>query len=87
MIIKNNRYYHLYAHLRELPNITDGTIIEQGANIGVSGESATLGKPHLHYEVKYQSVSETYNQMSFRDPEDFIGATFDVNGNLINNCN
>ena len=65
----------------------EGTIIEKGANIGVSGESARLRKPHLHYEVKHRSGTEPYNSMSFKDPEEFLTAKYDLNGNLISICN
>ena len=53
----------------------DGTIVEIGTNIGIPGENETEGEPHLHYEVKYQSGSESYNSMSFRDPEVFISTS------------
>lgn len=69
IIIKSGNYYHLYAHLNTLPKL-EGTIVEQGSVIAISGKSATNDKPHLHYEVKYQNGSENYNQMEFRNPED-----------------
>jgi murein DD-endopeptidase MepM/ murein hydrolase activator NlpD len=86
IIIKNGNDYHLYAHLNELPNITG--LVETGAVIGRSGDSGNAkDEPHLHYEVKHRSGTEPYNSMSFKDPEEFLTAKYDLNGNLISICN
>jgi murein DD-endopeptidase MepM/ murein hydrolase activator NlpD len=79
--------FHLYAHLREKPDIQDGIPIEQGSVITVSGETATGKEPHLHYEVKYGNENTLYNDMEFINPENLLYAEYDSNGELIKNCN
>lgn len=85
IIIQDRKFYHLYAHLKFQPQISG--LIEQGAVIGVSGESATREEPHLHYEVKEQAGNEVYNYMNYLNPEDFLSAEYNSDGVLTKKCN
>ena len=75
----------VYAHLDEIP-ANNGTVLA-GDMIGVSGETATVGEPHLHIEIRQPTTGQTYNDATDLDPEGFIGTTFDSNGNANTNCN
>lgn len=87
IIIKSQSLYFLYAHLKEKPNISGDVSI--GDFIGYSGESATVGKPHLHLEVRQQQNTEAYNSMDPVNIEDYLSTKFDNNGDTISNddCN
>lgn len=52
IIIKhNNGTQTLYAHLDSV-SVTDGQIVEQGQNIGLSGNTGKSTGPHLHFEIR-----------------------------------
>lgn len=83
IIIKNDNLFFLYAHLYEVP-VTNGAI-KAGQQIAISGESATVGEPHLHLEVRERMANENYNDMKNLNIENYLKTKFDNNGNTINN--
>ena len=91
MVMKTNilgsDYFILFAHLREIPNLSGS--INAGQMVAYSGESATQGAPHLHVEIrKLPNLRSAFNQSTPVDPEDFFNADLDGNGNNTNiNCN
>lgn len=86
LIIKKGNLFFLYAHLNSVPSIS-GTI-NKGDLIAISGESATVGEPHLHIEVRKRNGTESYNNMEKLNIENYLTTKFDQNGNSItNNCN
>lgn len=85
IIIKSNDLYFLYAHLDSVPSVAGTVTI--GQFLGLSGESATEGEPHLHLEVKKQNGNESYNNMENLNIEDYLGTNFDNNGNNNGNTN
>ena len=50
VIDHNNGYYTLYAHLSKIL-VTEGQVIERGAQIGAMGMTGSATGPHLHYEA------------------------------------
>lgn len=52
VIIKhNNGTQTLYAHMNSV-SVTDGEYVEQGQNLGTSGNTGRSTGPHLHFEVR-----------------------------------
>lgn len=86
IIIKKGDLFFLYAHLKNIPS-TNG-LINKGDIIAVSGESATVGEPHLHMEVRKRNGTEDYNNMEKLNIENYITTKFNQDGSSItNNCN
>ena len=50
-----NDYQTYYLHLYQR-NITDGQSVTRGQVIGISGDTGSSGSPHLHFEVKKNSI-------------------------------
>lgn len=87
IIIKSEDLYYLFAHLHSKPSVSGNVSV--GDIIGLSGESATVGEPHLHIEVRKQIGSESYNSMKKLNIENYLTTTFDNNGEATNhngNC-
>ena len=80
----------LYAHLKELPKLNQGDLVETGSVIGSSGATETPkndGEPHLHVEVRKQNNGEPYNHMEKLNIENYLSTKFDNNNNPINCSN
>ncbi len=78
--INGKDYLNVYAHLDELPTVS-GTVTA-GTIIGSSGDSGNAeGEPHLHVELREFKSGTSYNNSVKVDPENFLGATFDADGN------
>lgn len=85
IIIENNGYYFMYAHLSYEPNFNVGDNILSGQLIGLSGDSDTTGEPHLHIESREKSGG--FYSSSPVNIEDFLGTKFDDNNNSQENEN
>jgi len=83
IIIKSGNLFFLYAHLNTVPTISGNITTNQ--QVAISGESATVGEPHLHLEVRERDGTEDYNDMNKLNIEDYLTTKFDNNGNTIQN--
>lgn len=51
-VLHDNGLETRYLHLKEKPNITVGTRVSQGSQIGKVGSTGASTGPHLHFEVR-----------------------------------
>ena len=87
IIINSGDLYYLFAHLHSKPTVSGNVSV--GDYIGLTGESATVGEPHLHLEVRKQIGSESFNSMKKLNIENYLTTKFDTNGEATNhneNC-
>ena len=59
-----NGLYSLYGHLRERSRLQVGDTVQRGAQVGISGDSATHhcdGSPHLHLEIRSERLNKATN--------------------------
>ncbi len=75
IIIHNNGYITLYAHL-DSSHIYDGQWVEQGETIATSGNSGGSTGPHLHFEIRKASSFSDFFNSDFLDPLDFLPDVF-----------
>jgi murein DD-endopeptidase MepM/ murein hydrolase activator NlpD len=52
-----NGYETFYAHLNTI-GVTAGQIVQQGQYLGTSGNTGCSSGPHLHYEIRYNTVRD-----------------------------
>jgi len=86
IVIETNEGYVMYAHLLNKPDFNVGDSIEKGQFLGFSGESDTIGKPHLHLEMRDNSGSGFYSSTPV-NIENYLNTEFDSNNNTIENEN
>lgn len=75
IIIHNNGYITLYAHL-DSSHVYDGQWVEQGETIATSGNSGGSTGPHLHFEIRKASSFSDFFNSDFLDPLDFLPDVF-----------
>lgn len=63
MIDHGNGYITLYAHMDYL-YVSEGDVVSQGEALGACGDTGTANGPHLHFEIRNNSV--------FEDPLDYL---------------
>jgi murein DD-endopeptidase MepM/ murein hydrolase activator NlpD len=57
VVSHNYGFETIYAHLRK-SNVKIGDVVKKGEMIALSGNSGRSTGPHLHYEVKYASMTQ-----------------------------
>lgn len=63
VINHGNGFETFYAHLSSI-NVRAGQIVEKGQYIGGSGNTGCSSGPHLHYEIRYNTVRDSpYNYL------------------------
>ncbi len=82
VVIRSGNLHYLYGHLAEDSPLEWNIPITVNQVIGHSGESETVGKPHLHFEVRENTGGPrtSYNDMVKKDPEDYLSSHFDGAG-------
>ena len=63
IIQHRNGYTSLYGHLNKI-QVTKGQIVDEGEEIGVSGNTGLSTGPHLHFEIRKNGLP--------RNPEDLL---------------
>lgn len=57
VIRHSNNHSTLYAHLKSLPTLTEGTKVTKGMAIAQTGNTGSSSGPHLHFEFKVSNVA------------------------------
>ena len=52
VIDHGSRYQTLYAHLRDIPSVSEGQSVSAGTVIGYMGNTGFSTGPHLHFEIR-----------------------------------
>ncbi len=59
-----NNFYTMYTHMDNAVSTQGGTFFARGAQIGVVGERATRGLPHLHFTAFIAQGASAYKRQS-----------------------
>ncbi len=85
-ICNGKQFYSRYAHFESV-SIGDGTLVEKGAPLGISGNTGFSTGPHLHYEFRYSSPDTPTGGLfgTFANNPPFMAKSF-IPQNAIRGC-
>lgn len=98
-VVNGETIINQYFHMQKERLTTKGTLVKAGDLIGRQGDSGNLRRAieqgyavsHVHIKIsKYIGTgdSDNYNNYRSTNPQEFLGTSFDENGESItNNCN